>query len=99
MKSPRKFDLVIHGGTLVTAERTLQTDLGVLGEKIAAVGRNLEGTRRIEAGGLLVLPGAVDPHVHLEMPVGATRSSDDWFTGTRAAACGRHWSAIPANAE
>ena len=88
MKSPRKFDLVIHGGTLVTAERTLQTDLGVLGEKIAAVGRNLEGTRRIEAGGLLVLPGAVDPHVHLEMPVGATRSSDDWFTGTRAAACG-----------
>jgi dihydropyrimidinase len=88
MKSPRKFDLVIHGGTLVTAERTLQADLGVLGEKIAAVGRDLEGTRRIEAGGLLVLPGAVDPHVHLEMPVGSTRSSDDWFTGTRAAACG-----------
>lgn len=88
MKSPRMFDLVIHGGTLVTAERTLQADLGVLGEKIAAVGRDLQGTRRIEAGGLLVLPGAVDPHVHLEMPVGATRSSDDWFTGTRAAACG-----------
>ena len=43
---------------------------------------------------MLVLPGAVDPHVHLEMPVGATRSSDDWFTGTRAAACGGTTSVI-----
>jgi dihydropyrimidinase len=42
----------------------------------------------IDAIGKLVLPGGVDPHVHLEMPVGVIRSSDDWFTGTRAAACG-----------
>jgi len=82
------FDLMIHGGTLVTASRTEEADLGIRGEKIAAVGRGLKGERVIDARGLLVLPGAVDPHVHLEMPVGATRSSDDWFTGTRAAACG-----------
>jgi dihydropyrimidinase len=82
------FDLVIRGGTLVTGGQTLPADLAIRGEKIAALGRDLHGVRTIEAAGLLVLPGAVDPHVHLEMPVGATRSSDDWFTGTRAAACG-----------
>jgi dihydropyrimidinase len=81
-------DLVLHGGTLVTAEKTLQTDLGIRGEKIAVIGPDLHGARTIDAAGLLVLPGAIDPHVHLEMPVGATRSSDDWFTGTRAAAYG-----------
>lgn len=88
MNLSSKFDLVIHAGTLVTADQTMQTDIGILGEKIAALGPNLQGLHQIEAGGLLVLPGAVDPHVHLEMPVGTTRSSDDWFTGTRAAACG-----------
>ncbi len=88
MTRSTKFDTVIHGGTLVTAGQTLQLDLGIQGEKIAALGSNLEGMNYIEAGGLLALPGAVDPHVHLEMPVGGTRSSDDWFTGTRAAAFG-----------
>ncbi len=82
------FDLVIRAGRLVGPDQTLEADIGIRGEKIAAVGRGLQGKRFIEAGGLLVLPGAIDPHVHLEMPVGATRSSDDWFTGTRAAACG-----------
>jgi dihydropyrimidinase len=82
------FDLVIHGGTLVTAALTIQSDVGISGERIAAVGPGLEGKSVIEARGMLVLPGAVDPHVHLEMPVGPIRSSDDWFTGTRAAACG-----------
>jgi len=94
MKRPNKFDLIIHGGTLVTAGQTLQADIGILGEKITAIGSNLAGARQIEAGGLLVLPGAVDPHVHLEMPVGATRSSDDWFSGTVAAACGGTTSVI-----
>ena len=75
MNLSNQFDLIIHGGTLVTAGQTLQADIGILGEKIAAIGSNLEGTHQIEAAGLLVLPGAVDPHVHLEMPVGTTRSS------------------------
>ncbi len=82
------FDIVIHGGKLVTATRSYHADIGIRGEKIVAIGPNVEGARIVDANGLLVLPGAIDSHVHLEMPVGKTRSSDDWFTGTRAAACG-----------
>jgi len=82
------FDLVIAGGTLVTAAETIRADVGVIGDTIAALGHGLTGAARIDATGKLVLPGGVDPHVHLDMPVGATRSSDDWETGTFAAACG-----------
>jgi len=84
----REFDLVVRGGILVTSDQTRETDLAIQGEKIAAVGQGLKGRRFIDAHGLLVLPGAIDPHVHLEMPVGKTCSSDDWLTGTRAAAFG-----------
>ena len=82
------FDLVIKGGTLVTAGETLETDLGVREGRIAALGTALQGKNIVDATGLLVLPGAVDPHVHLEMPAGKTTSSDTFATGTRAAACG-----------
>src|SRR3990172_1746691 len=83
-----EFDLVIAGGTLVTASETIHADVGVIGDTIAALGHGLTGAARIDAAGKLVLPGGVDPHVHLDMPVGVTRSSDDWETGTFAAACG-----------
>ncbi len=82
------FDLVIHDGLLVTSAETFQADLGINAGKIAAIGHKLSGAKMIDASELYVLPGAVDPHVHIEMPVGKTRSSDDWFTGTRAAAHG-----------
>ncbi len=82
------FDLVIAGGTLVTAAEMARADLGINGDKIAAIGQGLEGKQRIDAAGQLVLPGAVDPHVHLDIDAGATRSSDDFETGTMAAACG-----------
>ncbi len=82
------FDLVIHDGLLVTSSDTFKADLGINAGKIAAIGHKLSGKKTIDASGLYVLPGAVDPHVHLEMPVGKTRSSDDWFTGTLAAAYG-----------
>ncbi len=55
---------------------------------IAAIGPGLDGAEIIDAAGMLVIPGAVDPHVHLQMPAGAVTSSDDWHTGTVAAACG-----------
>nr|MBI2905397.1 dihydropyrimidinase [Chloroflexota bacterium] len=85
-----EFDLVIAGGTCVsiTASEAIRADVGVIGDTIAAFGHGLTGAARIDATGKLVLPGGVDPHVHLDMPVGATRSSDDWETGTIAAACG-----------
>ncbi|MBN1136875.1 MAG: dihydropyrimidinase [Anaerolineae bacterium] len=82
------FDTVIANGMLVTAEATLHADLGILDGRIAAVGPDLPGRERIDAAGMLVLPGAVDEHVHLQMPVGEFASSDDFYTGTVAAACG-----------
>jgi dihydropyrimidinase len=82
------FDLVIVNGTLVTAETTARADVGVVDGRITAIGTGLAGRETIEATGMLVLPGAVDEHVHLQMPVGEFASSDDFYTGTVAAACG-----------
>jgi dihydropyrimidinase len=82
------YDLTIKGGTVVTASGAFQGDLGVRGRRIAAWGIDLRGRQELDAGEMLVLPGAVDPHVHLNMPAGPTRSSDDWASGTLAAACG-----------
>lgn len=82
------FDLVIANGTLVTAEASGVADLGITGGQIAALGTGLRGAETIDARGLLVLPGAVDEHVHLQMPVGEFCSSDDFASGTVAAAHG-----------
>ncbi len=82
------FDLVIQNGTVVTAVATYKADIGVNGETIAAIGQNLNGKRTIDAEGKLVTPGAVDIHVHLQMPIGNFVSTDDFYTGTAAAAFG-----------
>lgn len=82
------FDLVVKNGTVVTGAATFAADVGVRGETIVAIGDDLTGAREIDATGMLVTPGAVDIHVHLQMPIGKFRSADDFFTGTRAAAFG-----------
>jgi dihydropyrimidinase len=82
------FDLAITNGTIITAEATARADLGIAAGKIAAIGQGLTGSETLDATGRLVLPGAIDEHVHLEMPVGEFSSSDDFYTGTVAAACG-----------
>ncbi len=82
------YDIVIKGGKIVTASASYFADLGISGEKIAAIGENLKGRREIDAAGCLVTPGAVDTHVHLEMPIGRYVSTDDFLTGTIAAASG-----------
>jgi dihydropyrimidinase len=82
------YDLVITDGTVVTAEASTRADLAIQAGRIAAIGLGLEGHERIDASGMLVLPGAVDEHVHLQMPVGEFCSSDDFYTGTVAAAHG-----------
>jgi dihydropyrimidinase len=83
-------DLVISGGTVVTASDVFRADVGISGQQIVAIGQGLSGQQTIDAGGMLVLPGAIDPHVHLQYPQGPVPhiSSDDWESGTRAAACG-----------
>lgn len=84
-------DLLIKNGTIVTAESTFKADIAVKDGKILSVGQGLKplkGTEVIDAKGKLVLPGAIDGHTHLAMPFGGTISSDDYYTGTRSAACG-----------
>jgi len=90
MYSSSTFDLVIANGTLITSRGARAADVAVSGERIAAVGGDLPGDRIIDATGCYVLPGAIDAHVHLEMPVGDGTfvSSDDFVTGTVAAAHG-----------
>lgn len=82
------YDLVITGGTVVTADAVYEADVAVEGETIAAIGRGLRGRRELPAAGCYVIPGGVDIHVHLEMPIGAFTSADDFYDGTRAAAFG-----------
>lgn len=81
-------DLVITDGLVVTAEASVRADVGIEAGRIAALGLGLEGRESIDATGMLILPGAVDEHVHLQMPVGEFCSSDDFYTGTVAAAHG-----------
>lgn len=82
--------LIIKHGTVVTAGDTVKTDILVKDGRIAALGSGFDetGAEVVDARGKLVLPGGIDPHTHLDMPFGGTVSSDDFFTGHRAAAFG-----------
>ncbi len=82
------FDLVVKHGALVTGGEPFVADLAVSGEKIAAFGSGLQGRQIIDAQDCYVIPGAVDPHVHLQMPLAGRVSSDDFASGTVAAAFG-----------
>jgi dihydropyrimidinase len=83
------YDLVIRNGTVVTAAATFLADVAIQGERIAAIGQDLPGVRELDATGKLVTPGAVDIHVHMQLPLSSGFvSADDFFTGTRAAAFG-----------
>jgi dihydropyrimidinase len=83
--------IVIKGGRVVTAVDDYHADVYVEGEQIHTIGRDLEvqADRVIDATGKLVIPGAVDAHTHLDLPVGdGIVSADDFRTGTIAAAFG-----------
>ncbi len=81
---------LIKNGTLVTAEKTFQADILIQDEKIQRVAPGLEADSAltVDASGKLILPGGVDPHVHLDLPMFDTVSSDDHYTGHKAAAFG-----------
>ena len=82
---------IIKGGMIVTDSAMFEADILIDGEKIAAIGDNFDGfsdAEVIDAAGMLVLPGGVDAHVHLDLPMPNTTSSDDHYTGTKAAAFG-----------
>jgi dihydropyrimidinase len=79
---------VINNGTIVTADLTYMADVKVEGGKIVEIGPNLSGDTVLDATGCYVMPGGIDPHVHLEMPFMGTYSADDFESGTRAALAG-----------
>ena len=84
-------DLLIKNGTIVNGSESFKADIAVENGKITQIGTDIAPTdnvKVIDASGKLVLPGAIDAHTHLAMPFGGTISSDDYFAGTRAAACG-----------
>jgi dihydropyrimidinase len=80
---------LIKNGTVVTASEMMVADVLIDGERIAAVGSGLgEADTSIDATDKLVMPGGIDVHTHMELPFGGTFASDDFATGTRAAAFG-----------
>ena len=85
------FDLVIRGGTCVTASDTFLADVAIRDGRIVATGENLGSAAKvIDASGLLVMPGGIDSHVHLaqESSPGAPKMADGFETGTRSAIAG-----------
>src|SRR6266704_2876130 len=86
-----RFDTVIRNGTVVTATDTFLADVGIAGDKVSAIAAELPAEnagRVLDATGMLLIPGGIDVHTHLDMPFGGTTSADDFQTGTIAAAFG-----------
>lgn len=79
--------LLIKNGRIITATDDYMADILIEGEVVTMIGKNLavEAAEVIDASGMLVMPGGIDPHVHLDMPFMGTFSSDTHESGTRAA--------------
>jgi len=82
--------ILIKNGTVVSSKDSQKLDVLISGEIIARVGAGISdaGHEVVDATGLLVMPGGIDVHTHLDMPFGGTTSADDYTTGTQAAAVG-----------
>ena len=81
---------IIKSGTLITAAETFTADIHIEDEKIVSIGSdlNIPDAKVINAHGKLVMPGGIDPHTHFDLPMFDTVSSDDHYTGHKAAAFG-----------
>ncbi|HEX2989310.1 MAG TPA: dihydropyrimidinase [Anaerolineales bacterium] len=82
--------ILIKHGTLITASDTFEADILIENEKISLIGKDLQHPNAdvIDASGKLIMPGGIDPHVHLDLQMFGTVSSDDHYTGHKAAAFG-----------
>jgi len=96
------FDLIIKGGTVVTAADRARCDVGIRDGRVVALADHLEGAARIiDASGRLVLPGGIDAHCHLDQPQAqglasaGARMADDFESGTRSAAFGGTTTIMP----
>jgi dihydropyrimidinase len=92
-----EFDIVIRGGTVVNADRSLHADVGIVGERIGAVAASLPaGRAEIDARGMLVMPGGVDSHCHIEQVSSfGIMCADDFHSATVSAAFGGTTTVIP----
>jgi dihydropyrimidinase len=89
------YDLVVRGGTVVTASDVVRADVGIAGGRIVAVADSLTGTNSIDADGLLVLPGGVDTHCHIEqLQEGGGADEESWVTGSTSCLAGGTTSVI-----
>src|SRR6266540_4810652 len=81
---------LIKGGTLITASETFEADILIGGEQIIQIGKDLksENAEVFDATGKIIMPGGIDPHTHFDLPMFGTVSSDDHYTGHKAAAFG-----------
>ncbi|WP_125152059.1 dihydropyrimidinase [Clostridium rectalis] len=84
------YDTIIKNGIIVTEGDTVKGDIGIKKGKIVTISESLQGAegKIIDASGKYIFPGGIDPHTHMDMPFCGTFSSDDFITGTKAAACG-----------
>src|SRR5216117_278621 len=85
--------ILIRNGHIVTAVDSYTADILVDGSTVVVIGQDLQKIsgaldKTVDATGKLVIPGGIDPHTHMDLPFGGTSSSDDFETGTRAAAVG-----------
>ena len=82
--------LLIKNGRIITAEQDYTADIFIEKDRITTIGTslNIQADKIIDAKGKYVIPGGIDVHTHLDMPFGGTTSSDDFETGTVAAAFG-----------
>jgi len=83
-------DLLVKNAKIVTASETFEANIGVENGKISSLSPSAPGqdARVIDARGMIVVPGGIDAHTHMELPVLTTSSADDFYSGTVAAACG-----------
>ena len=83
--------VLIRGGTVVNANSSSRADVLCAEDAIAAVGASIEaptGARIIDADGCLVMPGGIDPHTHMQLPLGDIVTCEDFESGTAAALAG-----------
>ncbi len=83
--------LLVRGGTVVNAETTEKADVLCRDGKIVQIGANLDapaGAEVVDAGGMYVMPGGIDPHTHMELLFMGQTASDDFYTGTAAGVAG-----------
>ena len=91
------FDLLVRGGTLATAVDTFDADIAIRDGRIVALGHDLgAATREIDAAGMLVLPGGIDAHCHIEQESSTQiMTADDYYSGSVSAAFGGNTTFIP----